>query len=230
VETKDKYSDAATYNVAMTTPSSAPRNFSFWLILAAAIAAACGLWLSGRLLGGSAAPKLENAVMYPQPRAIPEFHLAQANGQALTIDQWRGHWNVIYFGYASCPDVCPTTLATFKQVWKDLAQRQLTQQVQIDFISVDPERDTPEKLAKYVGFFSTDFIAATGNDDELTRLTRALGLMYSRDKDANGAIEVDHSGSAVIIDPQARLVGIFRPPFAATAVASDLTTLIASGH
>jgi protein SCO1/2 len=216
----------------MTTPASAPRAFPFWLILAAAFATASGLWLGTRLLGGTSAsaPKLENAVLYPQARAIPEFHLLQANGQPLGIDNWRGHWNVVYFGYASCPDVCPTTLATFKQVWRDLGQRQLTQRVQIDFISVDPERDTPENLGKYVGFFSPDFIAATGTDGELTRLTRALGLMYSRDKDANGPITVDHSGSAVIIDPQARLVGIFRPPFAAPALSNDLALLIAGGN
>jgi protein SCO1/2 len=197
-----------------------------WLILVAALAAGSGLWLGGRFLGTPASPRLENAVLYPQPRAIPEFHLVQANGQALGLNDWRGHWNIVYFGYTNCPDVCPTTLATFKQAWKQFAARGLTGSVRIDFISVDPQRDTPEHLRQYVDFFSPDFVAATGSDQELTGLTRALGLVYSRTTDANGKIEVDHSGSAVIVDPQARLVGMFRPPFAASALSADLATLI----
>ena len=98
--------------------------------------------------------------------------------------------------------------------------------MQIDFISVDPERDTPEQLGKYVTFFSPDFVAATGSDEELTKLTRSLGLIYARSKDANGNAQVDHSGSAVILDPQARMVGIFRPPFTGNAIADDLAVLI----
>ena len=85
----------------------------------------------------------------------------------------------------------------------------------------------PAQLGKYVGYFSPDFIAATGSDDELTRLTRALGLIYTRTTAANGNIEVDHSGSAVIIDPQGRLIGLFRPPFTASALTADLATLAA---
>jgi protein SCO1/2 len=194
-----------------------------WLILFAAVAAGAGLWLSQRYFAAPPAPALQNAVMYPQPRAIPEFQLSQANGQPLNLASWRGHWNVAYFGYTSCPDVCPTTLAIFKQAWKDLGV--LKETVRFDFVSVDPPRDTPEQLGKYVAFFSPDFVAATGSDEELTKLTRALGIMYSRTTDANGAVQVDHSGSAVIVNPQGQLVGMFRPPFAAAAIVADLATL-----
>jgi protein SCO1/2 len=194
-----------------------------WLILVAAVAAGAGLWLSQHFFSAAPAPALQNAVLYPAPRPIPEFRLEQANGQPLDLASWRGHWNVVYFGYTSCPDVCPTTLAMFKQAWKDLGV--LKEKVRFDFISVDPQRDTPEQLTKYVAFFSPDFVAATGSDEELTKLTRSLGLMYTRTTDANGAVQVDHSGSAVIIDPQGRLLGMFRPPFTAAAVAADLATL-----
>lgn len=175
------------------------------------------------------APKLQNAVLYPAPRAIANFQLTQANGQPLTLADWKGRWTVVYFGYTSCPDVCPTTLADFKQAWQELGVRGLQDKVRIDFISVDPQRDTPSVLAKYVGYFSPDFIAATGSDEELARLTRGLGLIYSRRIDANGAIQVDHSGSAVIVDPRGLEVGMFRPPFAARTVADDLSALIARG-
>jgi protein SCO1/2 len=199
-----------------------------WLFVAGAVAVALGLWLGQRFFAvPTTTPKLENAVLYPAPRAIPEFHLTQADGRPLTLADWRGRWTVVYFGYTSCPDVCPTTLATFKQAWKDLAARGLTGKVRFDFISVDPQRDTPDVLHKYVSYFDPDFVAATGVDEQLTLLTRALGLMYARNTDANGAISVEHSGAAVIVDPQGREAGILRPPFAAKAIADDLATLSA---
>jgi protein SCO1/2 len=203
---------------------SSDSRLTIWLILLAAVAAGAGLWLSQHYLAAPAAPALQNAVLYPAPRPIPEFHLTQVNGQPLDLASWRGRWNVAYFGYTSCPDVCPTTLAVFKQAWKDLGV--LKENVRFDFISVDPQRDAPETLAKYVAFFSPDFIAATGGDEELTRLTRGLGLMYSRTNDANGAVQVDHSGSAVIVNPQGQLVGLFRPPFTAAQIVADLSALV----
>jgi protein SCO1/2 len=201
-----------------------------WLILIGALAAGGGLWLSQIYFAPPPPPQLENAVLYPTPRAIADFHLTQANGKALSRSDWTGRWTVVYFGYTSCPDVCPTTLADFKQAWKALGERGLQDRLRFNFISIDPQRDTPDRLGKYVAYFSPDFIAATGTDEELTRLTRGLGLLYSRRTDANGAIQVDHSGSAVIVDARAREVGMFRPPFTAKAVADDLATLIAHGE
>jgi len=208
---------------------AAHRSF-VWIILAAALAAGGGLWLGNRQFGHSERPGLASAVLYPQPRALPDFQLVQANGKPLTLADWKGRWNVAYFGYVSCPDVCPTTLAVLKQVWKSLDERGLRDRVRISFVSIDPQRDTPEMLGKYVAFFSPDFLAATGSDEQLTRLTRSLGLLYSRTTGRNGEIQVDHSGSAVIIDPQGRLVGMFRPPFAAADVAADFATLAATGN
>ena len=201
-----------------------------WIILVAALAAGAGLWLGNRQFGASNAPALKSAVLYPQPRQLPEFQLTRADGKPLTLANWRGRWNVAYFGYASCPDVCPTTLTALKQVWKVLDERGLRDRVRINFVSVDPQRDTPEILGKYVAFFSPDFVAATGSDEQLTTLTRALGLLYSRTTGPNGEIQVDHSGSAVIVDPEGRLVGMFRPPFAVADVAADLATLAGKGN
>lgn len=192
------------------------------LILIAAVAAGLGLWFGARMLG--APPPLQAALLYPAPRTLPEFHLTRSNNTPLTLADWKGHWTVAFFGYTNCPDVCPTTLATFKQVWK-LLDPLSAQKLRFDFVSVDPARDTPEKLTRYVGYFSPDFIAATGSDEELTALTHSLGLVYSINKTDNGDYSVDHSASAVIIDPQGRQVGMFRPPFDAVKIAADLSTL-----
>lgn len=194
------------------------------LILIAAVAAAVGLWFGARLLGTPNAPQLRAAVLYPAPRALPPFHLTRSDNTPLTLADMQGHWTIAFFGYTNCPDVCPTTLATFKQVWKRLDPA-LAKKLRFVFVSVDPARDTPEQLARYVGFFNPDFIAATGSDEELTAITRALGLVYSREKADNGNYAVDHSASAVIIDPQGRHVGLFRPPFDADAITADLSNL-----
>ncbi len=209
----------------MNDPKPASRLNLTALILIAALAAAMGLWAGNRYFNTPAQPQLATALLYPAPRALPDFHLEQANGQPLTLADWRGKWSIVYFGYASCPDVCPTTLAALKAVWGDLGQRGIKNKVRIGFVSVDPERDTHEVLTKYVGFYSPDFFAASGSDEELTKITRALGLIYTRTKKADGSIEVDHSGSAVIIDPQGRLAGILRPPFAPKAISDDIATL-----
>ncbi|HEV7489841.1 MAG TPA: SCO family protein [Rhodanobacteraceae bacterium] len=199
------------------------------LIVIAAVAAALGLWLGSRMFMPATRPQLAAAVLYPTPRAIPEFHLARADGNALTLADWKGRWTVAFFGYTNCPDVCPTTLATFKQVWATLRAAGLADRLSFDFISVDPERDTPAQLAKYVGYFSRDFVAATGTDEELTALTRALGLVYARAPTGNGDYTVDHSASAIIIDPNGREAGLFRPPFVAKTIAADLEALSGPG-
>ena len=208
----------------MTRLRSAGRVSANWLILIAALAAGLGLWFGARTPGTPDPPKLDAAVLYPAPRALPEFTLQRSDGGALTLADWKGHWTVAFFGFTNCPDVCPTTLATFKQVWKKLDPATAAT-MRFDFISVDPARDTPETLARYVGYFSPDFVAATGSDEELTRLTRALGLVYARGEPADGTYSVDHSASVVIIDPQGRQIGLFRPPFDAAPIATDLTTL-----
>jgi len=208
---------------------SAGRVSANTLILIAAVAAALGLWLGSRTFAPAPKPQLAAAVLYPAPRAIPDFHLTRADGGALTLADWKGRWTIAFFGYTNCPDVCPTTLATFKDVWTTLRAAGVADRLRFDFVSVDPERDTPDKLSKYVGYFSPDFVAATGTDEELTNLTRALGLVYARTPTGNGDYTVDHSASAIIIDPSGREAGLFRPPFVAKTIAADLEALSGSG-
>ena len=198
------------------------------LIIVAAIALALGLWASSHWFSRSATPDLKIAVMYPAGLTIPDFQLQSSDGRPFTAHDLRGHWTIAFFGFTHCPDVCPTTLAVFKQVWAKLAEHGKTDKVRFLFISVDPERDTPEQLARYIAFFNKDFVAATGTDEELTRLTRALGILYVRVPDQSGGYSIDHSASAMIIDPEGRRAGMFRPPFAPDPVSPDILTLINS--
>lgn len=209
----------------MAHPRNAGRVSAAWLIVIAAFAAASGLWFGARIFGTPSLPQLEATLVYPTPRVLPDFRLNRSDGKPLTLADWKGRWTVAFFGYTHCPDVCPTTLAAFKQTWALLGQAGIQDKVRFDFISVDPARDTPTQLGRYVGFFSKDFVAATGSDEELGRLTHALGLVYMREKSDDGNYTVDHSASAVIIDPQGRQYGLVKPPIDAAKLARDLHAL-----
>ncbi len=208
----------------MNSPHNAGRILHPALILLAALAAGLGLWLG--LRGPSpSVPTLQAGLLYPVPRTLGDFRLTRPDGTALTLADWRGHWTLVFLGYTNCPDVCPTTLATLREVWTKLGDGPLRQHVRVDFISVDPKRDTPDQLTRYAAFFSPDFIAATGSDEELIRLSRSLGLLFVRQDEGKGSYAVDHSASIVIIDPDGRLAGLFRPPLDAGKIAADLATL-----
>lgn len=198
------------------------------IILLAAIAVAIGFLVGSRYFAAPILPTMKTAVMYPAARAVPDFTLTRADGTTLTQADWQGRWTIAFFGFTHCPDICPNTLGVLKQVWATLDEQVKSGRLHFDFISVDPQRDTPEQLQRYVNFFSSEFGAATGTDEELTRLTRGLGLVYARVEDSDGDPTFDHSASLVIIDPAGRLVGLFRPPYAAEPIATDLAALAAT--
>jgi protein SCO1/2 len=197
-----------------------------WIIVAAAVAAALGLWLGARLGEGSQLPPsaMAGALVYP-PRQVPEFKLTRPDGSALEPADLRGAWTLLFFGYSHCPDVCPTTLAILKQVDALLKTDPPAQPVRMLFVSVDPERDSGPALAEYVGYFSPHIIAATGEPVQLQALTAALGVVYMKAPQSGTDYNIDHSASLLVLDPQARLHALFRPPLDPGVVAADLRVL-----
>jgi len=211
----------------MPTRPDAGRVPVFLLVVVAAIAAGLGLWLGLRSHAPPQPPPMQSAQVYPQPRPLPAFALTQSDGKPLTAADWQRRYTLVFFGYTRCPDVCPTTLATLHQALQQLRAQGLGEQVQVDFISVDPQRDTPARLAAYVHAFDPQFVGATGPDAQLQPLTRALGLVYARTPDGHGGESIDHSGAVVLIDPQGHELAVFLPPLRAAAIADDLAQLIA---
>ncbi|MBX3692961.1 SCO family protein [Dokdonella sp.] len=209
----------------MTAPPTRTRIGATPLILIAAVAVAIGFFVGSRFLGAPPAPAMTTAVLYPAPREVPAFNLAAADGKPLTAADWKGRWTLVFIGFTHCPDVCPNTLAVFRQVWNRLDAQGLTARLRFAFISVDPERDNGTRLTDYVRYFHPDFEAATGSNDDLTRFTRSLGLVYTHVPDDKGGYSVDHSASVVIIDPDGRVIGLFRPPLEVEPIATDLATL-----
>jgi protein SCO1/2 len=141
--------------------------------------------------------------------AIP---LVASDATSRTLGDLKGRWVVLFFGYMTCPDVCPTSLAYAARELKRLGAK--ADDVQVAFISVDPARDQPIKLQRFVSHFDERFTAFTGAEGDLKDLAKQFGVFFEYGKpDESGAgYLVQHSGSFFILDPQSRLVDTLSPP------------------
>ena len=158
--------------------------------------------------------------LYPQARALPDFSLTDSRGQPLTNKNLQNQWTLVFVGYTFCPDICPTTLADLSSIYPELQRIEGPYPVKVAFISVDPARDTTERLAEYIDFFEPEFIAATGEHADLFPFVRAIGMMYSTSQSTDDEnYLVDHSSSVVVVNPQGHVVGRFKPEFAPGKVA-----------
>ena len=154
------------------------------------------------------------------------FQLTDHNGQPRSLKDFQGKVVALFFGYTQCPDVCPTTLAELAEVKKALGAD--GSKLQGVFVTVDPERDTPERFAQYVRHFHPDFLGATGSDDILKAVTRDLGALYARVNDPQSALgyTMDHSASIYLINPQGQLAAIFSAPHDPALIAQDFMALV----
>ncbi len=149
-------------------------------------------------------------LLWPDPKALKPFTAVDHDSKPFTLADLHGKWSFLFFGFTHCPDICPVTLAAMDKVHEQLAQ---AQHVQTVFISVDPERDTPARLDKYVTSFNPEFIGLGGSVEQIASLTGQIGLPYFPDKtDRQENYLVDHGSSLFLIDPRGRLVAIFSTP------------------
>jgi protein SCO1/2 len=165
--------------------------------------------------------------VYPEPKAISPFHLVQHNGSTFTLDALKGKWTFVYFGFTYCPDVCPTTLVELNRVQKSLADAELDADNQYFLVTVDPQRDTPERLAQYVVYFNKKFIGATGSDEALTKFTQDIGILYAYPEGRKGKnYAVDHSSTLALFNPNARLHAVFTSPHRAEEIVEGFEKIL----
>jgi protein SCO1/2 len=161
-------------------------------------------------------------------RVLPEFELIDHNKQILDKARLKGKWDLMFFGYTSCPDVCPTTLNELNHVVKAIDDPDVLDALRVYFVSVDPERDKPDLLATYMNYFNPDFTGATADIEKLKVLTSALDISYIIKKKSENDLTyaVSHSGYVVLIDPDVQFTGLFfSTPGNVQAVARDITRL-----
>lgn len=151
---------------------------------------------------------------------LESFSLLGSDGQRFDLDRLRGRWSFLFFGYTSCPDICPTTLSTLKKTIQQLSKETPTDLPQVVLVSVDPNRDTIEKITSYVEYFDPSFLGVTAESiEEINHLSSQLYIPHNRlEPDEHGNYEVMHSASILLIDPQVRRVGIFSTPHQANTI------------
>lgn len=182
--------------------------------------------LGGYFISNALMPKelhLHSATWFKKPMGLPEFSLTDHNLKAFNNQRFIGKWSILFFGFTNCPDVCPDSLNMLKTMMENLGE-DVRKDIQIVFITVDPERDTAEKLKPYVTFFNKDFLAAFAPIDKLTPLTDRLGIMHYITK-TQSTYDVAHAGNMLLINPNGDYNAVFSPPHDAAQMASDLTAI-----
>lgn len=151
------------------------------------------------------------------------LELTDHTGQSRRLEDWRGKVVVLFFGFTHCPDVCPTTLADIAAAVRSLGSD--SERVQVLMVSVDPERDTPESLAKYVTAFDPRFLGLRGDLDATKKVANEFKIYFAKRK-TGASYTVDHSAQSYVIDQQGRLRLLVRHDRIAQDLSADLRTLL----
>jgi protein SCO1/2 len=196
------------------------------LALIAVAAALAGMWLARQ--HAPEPPALEHATLLPVARPLPEFRLLDQASRPFGPERLAGHWSLLFFGFTSCPDVCPTTLATLTAARRELADLPATGQPEVVFVSVDPGRDTPERLAAYLAFFDPSFTGVTGDPAAIARFGEALGVAaIIGPADQDGNYTVDHTAAVFLVNPSGALTAVFGAPHTPDGMTHDYRLVLA---
>lgn len=204
-------------------------------LVALAIALLAGTAIAAFVVAGTRLPRLLSAVevpaepaalasvLLPAPRPLEAFELRGDDGRRFDRDRLRGRWTMMFFGYTSCPDICPTTLTMLRKVAERLATEEAVQYV---FVTVDPARDDLEAVGEYVDFFHPELIGVSGEPAAIESLMRQLNVMARRSNEGDtDAYTISHTSSIMLVDPDARLVATFPPPHEPGRIAEQFTML-----
>ena len=185
--------------------------------LAAAVLAAAG----GAALADGSGSRL--AALFGGPWTLS----AADDGRAVTEATWRGKVGILYFGYLSCPDLCPTELQIIAEALEQLGAD--AGRVQPLFVSVDPERDTAARIAAFTAQFHARILGLTGTPDQIARIARAYRVSYQKVGDGPG-YAIDHSVEVYLIDPDGRTAAVLGPDTTAEAMAAALRSVMRATH
>lgn len=216
-----------------TTPNPAvstrqPYGWLKWLILGGLLLAVV-MGASAYMLGRALRPYAIQGLQLEPPLPVPDFTMTSSRtGQPVSLSDFRGKFVLVYFGYATCPDVCPASLSAYKKTYAMLSA-QTRPNVQFLWITVDPDRDTPEILEDYISHFSPEFMLGLipRTPAELAGTAKIFGAHYEKvDYGSQAGYLMDHSTSVSLVDPQGnwRIVYAFETP--PETVAADLDYLV----
>jgi len=167
------------------------------------VATVAGIWSANIILDRQVDLKELEATRFPFARQLAPFTLVDHNNEVFNETTLRERWSFLFFGYTHCPDVCPVTLSVLNSVAQRL--QDVDADIRFVFVSVDPQRDTPEKLAQFVRYFNKNFIGVTGSGQQIEDFTRELGLLF---------------------DPDGRYHAVFSPPLSAGKISDDFRKIL----
>jgi protein SCO1/2 len=208
----------------MALPPVAPRTpprfaivaivFAGVLVIAAGVLLALALRETPR---GAAGTALASAIGGP-------FQLIDQNGEPFSDADLKGKWHLIFFGYTHCPDACPTALNEMSLALDRLGMKR--DEVGVVFITVDPERDTPDALKSYVQSFDAPIVALTGSSEAVAQAAKAYRVFYAKHPRPDGDYDMDHSAVIYVMNPEGRFTATFTPDSSADAIVQRLQKLI----
>jgi protein SCO1 len=202
-------------------PRGSPRFVLIAVVLGGLLILGAGAFLGLALRDnprGAAGTVLASAIGGP-------FRLTDQNGKIVTDADLKGKWSLVYFGYTHCPDACPTALNDIAIALDSLGAKRDT--VQAVFITVDPERDTPETLKSYVASFDAPILALTGTPEQVAQAAKGYRVYYAKHPEAGGDYSMDHSSVIYVMDPQGRFTASFTHESTPEQIAERLKKLLA---
>ena len=206
-----------------------PRTQKTIFILVAIVALVLGLTvyrvLSGPDQGDQTALIDAGIILLPQSRNVPDLSLTDQDGQPVSLSRLKGKWTVLFFGYTFCPDICPTTLAQLRQIKSELPP-EAVDKLRIVLVSVDPDRDTPQQLKQYLGYFDKQFVGLRAPVDTLQKLANAVSIPYIPADTSKPNYTVDHSGNLALLGPDGTQRGFIRAPLNSQKLAAQLPGLV----
>ncbi|MDX1481207.1 MAG: SCO family protein [Woeseiaceae bacterium] len=192
------------------------------------LAAAIGVALAGVvgvfiLMSRPSMP--ETATVLPRPVALPDFALEDQLGERFSRDRFSGRTSLVFFGFTNCPDVCPLTLQRLASMRSRLIESGEDSLPEVVFVSVDPERDTREKVAAYTAAFGDGVTGLRGSLEQIDQLAGALGAYHARPEAGDG-YTVEHSSAVFVVDDRGRYHAVFSSPTDVDALVDDWPRLL----
>lgn len=176
-------------------------------------------------------PALASGTMLSPAKPIESFHLQGTTQKPFTQKDFMGHWTLLFFGYASCPEVCPQSLAVASDLWKKLPgvlAQDVRDKAQFVFITLDPKEDSLDNLKSFLNRFNDGFIGLTGDESEISRLAKSCRVYSWEQPQPNekGQKMIDHTAAFILINPAGQVQALFSPPHDSEVIAKDLSALI----
>ena len=170
-------------------------------------------------------PTLLTGKILTRPMELDNFELIDQNSQTFNSESLKGNWTILFFGYTNCPDVCPTTIYKLAEVKNDVNQNLPSKNFNTVLVTLDPDRDTPERLDEYIGYFDESMLGVTGTYKNIQSFSSNLSVFYQRiNKD--GGYDFNHTASIFVFNQDGSLFATMSPATSVSELRDDFYTIL----